>query len=93
MRIPDFLIASTYLGFIVLFAFVGARAIRDRGRANRDAVLFFGVLAMVSVVGLIEGPLRVGAVGPIQDIRRIIGLTIPLLLLRLLDGFSRYRWA
>ena len=88
MRIAEFLITSTYAGFIVLFLFVAVRAVRHRGRANLDALLFFGVLAALSIVGLVEGPLRQGATGLSQDFRRVIALALPVLLLRLLDGFT-----
>ncbi|MEI7925128.1 MAG: histidine kinase dimerization/phospho-acceptor domain-containing protein, partial [Chloroflexota bacterium] len=88
MRIAEFLITSTYAGFIVLFVLVAVRAVRYRGRANLDALFFFGVLAALSIVGLVEGPLRTGATGASQDVRRVLALALPVLLLRLLDGFT-----
>ncbi len=88
LRIAEFLITSTYAGFIVLFLLVAVRAIRSRGRANLDALFFFSVLAALSIVGLVEGPLRTGATGASEDLRRVLALALPVLLLRLLDGFT-----
>lgn len=87
LRIAEFLITGTYVGFILLFALVLAQTLRERSRSHLDASLFFGVLAVLSVVGLIEGP--VGAVpGPLADLRRLLAMAAPVLLLRLLDGFT-----
>ena len=84
----ELLIDATYSGLILLFVVVLVRAVRDRGRANLDAALFFGLVAAMSVVGLIEGPSRLSEPGPLQDVRRLLALVLPLLLLRLLDGFA-----
>ena len=84
VRIAEFLITATYVGFITLFAFVLSRTARERTRANLDAALFFGVLALLSAVGLVTGPLRSTDVGVGNDLRRVVGLAVPILLLRLL---------
>ncbi|MGE3855909.1 MAG: ATP-binding protein [Dehalococcoidia bacterium] len=91
LRIAEFLITTTYVGFIVLFLFVLGRAARERGRAQLDAALFFGVLAALSVFGLFEGPTRSADPGVLIDLRRLLAMSMPLLLLRLLDGFTPVR--
>jgi signal transduction histidine kinase len=85
---PAVLIAATYSGLIVLFGSVLVRAVRDGGRANVDAALFFGFVAAASAIGLIEGPARSSEPGPLQDVRQLLALALPMLLLRLLGGFA-----
>lgn len=88
MQLQGLLTNATYVGIIGLFVFVVVRALRRRARADIDASLFFGALAAISMLGLVFGPSRPDQAVPVLIARSVMALALPLLLLRLLEGFT-----
>jgi signal transduction histidine kinase len=78
---------TTQVPFVVIFAIVAARAVRTPNRANIDTALLFGVVsALVAATGVIEFyKLRPPHV--VDAFVYALMLTIPYLLLRLVDDF------
>ncbi len=88
MHLQGLLTNATYVGIIGLFVFVAVRAVRRHARADIDASLFFGALAGISVIGLVFGPSRPDQPFLVHFARSVMALALPLLLIRLLEGFT-----
>ena len=88
MDFAQFATRATQVALIMLFAIATSRAARGRARSDIDATLFFGALAGLAALSLTFGPSHPDQPQPVAILRAAFALVLPVVLLRLLEGYT-----
>lgn len=78
----------TQAPFILIFYVVAIQAARSPRRATIDTALFFGVISLVIVIDWVAEALRRSESPAVSTAKFVLIVTLPYLLLRLVDDFS-----
>jgi signal transduction histidine kinase len=88
MSADQFLQFTTQAVFLFIFVVVGVRAIRHPRRITIDIALFFAALALIIAVNWLTNLIGSPLAWPVNLFPSIFVMTLPYLLLRLLDDFA-----
>jgi signal transduction histidine kinase len=74
--------------YVVVFLVTAVRAARHRRRADLDVALLFGATAVIIAVSWVADPLGIAPIPLLMALSGALIMTLPYLLLRLVDDFS-----